>query len=91
MDSRSSRKNEETPPFHKWRSSSNAEDFDDNIPNLNISTTSVLLDELKVFKFSLDEAAVRYLAGISFLDISGNKYHGTPMGVFGAIMLFSQN
>ena len=60
-----------------------AEDFDDNeIPNLNISTTSVLfLDELKVFKFSLDEAAVRYLAGISFLDISGNKYHGTPMGV----------
>ena len=38
------------------------------------------MDELKIYDTSLTENAIRYLAGISFLDLSGNKFHATPEG-----------
>jgi hypothetical protein len=39
-----------------------------------------LLDEVRVYSRVLPEAQIRYLAGRSFLDISGNKYHAVPVG-----------
>jgi hypothetical protein len=50
-------------------------------PDFTLSTASVVhVDELQIFGEALGEEAIRYLAGISFLDISGNKYHATPLG-----------
>ena len=49
--------------------------------DLNItSTNSLLLDELRIYDVALSDAEVRYLAGRSYLDLSGNKYHAPPMG-----------
>ncbi|MDA8805939.1 InlB B-repeat-containing protein [Opitutales bacterium] len=49
--------------------------------DLNISAVqSVLVDEVKVYGVPLSDAEMRYLSGRTYLDISGNKYHATPMG-----------
>ena len=37
------------------------------------------MDELLVFDKALDEPALKYLSGRTYLDISGNKFHITPM------------
>ena len=51
------------------------------IPDISISTESRLyLDEWRLYQTDLEEASIRYLSGISFLDISGNKRHASPMG-----------
>ena len=49
--------------------------------DLNITAVqSVLVDEVKVYGVPLSNAEMRYLSGRTYLDISGNKYHATPMG-----------
>ena len=49
--------------------------------DLNItSITSLLLDEVRIYGVPLSEAEVRYLAGRTYLDLSGNKYHAPPIG-----------
>ena len=49
--------------------------------DLNITTdSSVLLDEVRIYDVSLTDAEIRYLAGRTYLDLSGNKYHAAPMG-----------
>ena len=40
-----------------------------------------LLDEIKIYDTALSEPQVRYLSGRNYLDLSGNKYHATPVGV----------
>jgi hypothetical protein len=47
-----------------------------------IDTTnfSGLIDELRVYTKALSESQVKYLAGRSFLDLSGNKNHIVPVG-----------
>ena len=59
-------------------------DFTSADPVMTITSQSggILLDEFRVFNKSLSETSIRYLAGISFLDISGNKFHATPIGGF---------
>ena len=39
-----------------------------------------LLDEVKIYDIFLTESQVRYLSGRNYLDLSGNKYHLTPIG-----------
>ncbi|MDG1138612.1 MAG: DUF5011 domain-containing protein [Opitutales bacterium] len=38
------------------------------------------LDEVRVYSEAMSEGKVKYLAGRSFLDISGNKYHASGVG-----------
>ena len=38
------------------------------------------IDEMRVYSRILSEAEVRYLAGRSFLDLSGNKFHAVAVG-----------
>ena len=37
------------------------------------------MDEIKIYSRALSDG-VRYLAGRTFLDLSGNKYHAVPVG-----------
>ena len=39
-----------------------------------------IMDEIKVYSRALTDGEVRYLAGRTFLDLSGNKYHAVPVG-----------
>ena len=39
-----------------------------------------LLDEVMIYQRSFSVSEIRYLAGRSFLDLSGNKYHAVPVG-----------
>ena len=51
--------------------------------DLNVTATgsgSVLLDEVRIYDVPLSEAEIRYLAGRTYLDLSGNKYHAPPVG-----------
>jgi hypothetical protein len=47
--------------------------------DLNISHFKGLIDELLIFDKALEEPAIKYLAGRTYLDLSGNKYHLSPM------------
>ena len=46
---------------------------------MNFTAFDGLLDELLIFDRALEEPAIKYLAGRSYLDISGNKFHISPM------------
>ncbi len=49
--------------------------------DLNITASdSLLVDEVRIYGVPLSDAEVRYLSGRTYLDISGHKYHATPMG-----------
>ncbi|MEK9773915.1 MAG: LamG-like jellyroll fold domain-containing protein, partial [Opitutae bacterium] len=49
--------------------------------DLNItSTNTLLLDDVRIYDVPLSDAEVRYLAGRTYLDLSGNQYHAAPMG-----------
>ena len=48
--------------------------------DLNITGTATM-DEMRIYDGQLSEAEIRYLAGRSMLDISGNQYHATPYGL----------
>ena len=47
--------------------------------DLNITGTATM-DEMRIYDGQLSEAEIRYVAGRSMLDLSGNQYHATPMG-----------
>ena len=51
----------------------------DTFGDLNFTAFDGLLDELLIFDQALEEPAIKYLAGRSYLDISGNKFHISPM------------
>ncbi|MDA7790543.1 hypothetical protein N8988_00625 [Opitutales bacterium] len=51
----------------------------DTFGDLNFTAFDGLLDELLIFDRALEEPAIKYLAGRSYLDISGNKFHMSPM------------
>jgi len=53
--------------------------FDEDIIQLTLPN-SVLLDEIRIYDIPLSESEIRYLAGRTVLDLSGNKYHAVPMG-----------
>ena len=54
--------------------------FDINMSgDLNITSLDGLLDELLIFDRVLEEPALKYLAGRTYLDISKNKFHIVPM------------
>ena len=52
---------------------------DGNLAVINIGFPG-LIDELQVYSKALSDEEIRYLAGRSFLDLSGNKYHAVPIG-----------
>ncbi len=51
----------------------------DTFGDLNFSNFDGLLDELLIFNKALDESSIKYLAGRTYLDLSGNKFHMSPM------------
>ena len=51
----------------------------DKFGDLNFTAFDGLLDELLIFDQALQESAIKYLAGRTYLDISGNKFHISPM------------
>ena len=54
--------------------------FDINMSgDLNITSFDGFLDELLIFNRVLEEPALKYLAGRTYLDISKNKFHIVPM------------
>ena len=50
--------------------------------NLTITTgnLAVVFDECKIYHAALSQSQVRYLAGRTILDLSGNKFNGVIMG-----------
>ena len=51
-----------------------------SLGSLNTQNFIGLLDETHIFSYALTEAQVKILAGRTFLDLSGNKIHATPVG-----------
>jgi len=47
--------------------------------DITISHFDGLIDEFLIFDKALDEPAIKYLAGRTYLDLSGNKFHLSPM------------
>ena len=47
--------------------------------DITISHFDGLIDEFLIFDKALEEPAVKYLAGRTYLDLSGNKFHLSPM------------
>lgn len=47
--------------------------------DLEFTNLEGLIDEIKIYDVALSEAQVRYLSGRNYLDLSGNKYHATPV------------
>ena len=41
---------------------------------------TIIIDECKIYHAALSEGKVRYLAGLTILDLSGNSYNGVTMG-----------
>jgi hypothetical protein len=60
-------------------------EFDETFSNSDRDLTSSdfngSIDEVRVYAEALSEGKVKYLAGRTFLDISGNKYHASGVGV----------
>ncbi|MDC0157457.1 LamG domain-containing protein, partial [Verrucomicrobia bacterium] len=49
--------------------------------DLVISGAQFLLDEVMIYDRVLNPFEIKYLSGRLYLDLSGNKYHGVPMGL----------